>query len=52
VTDFNRDEAKEKKLYKKNLKGRLKKTVIFNSADSQYFSANISGIGPWVSRIT
>ena len=28
-----------------------KKTEVFNSANSQYFFAKISGIGPWVSRI-
>jgi hypothetical protein len=45
LTDFHWGEAK------KNQNGRLKKTEIFNSPNSQYFSAKISGIGPWISRI-
>ena len=35
----------------KNQNSWLKKTEIFNSPNSQYFFAKISGIGPWVSRI-
>ena len=30
---------------------QLKKPEFFNSANSQYFFAKISQIGPWVSRI-
>ena len=36
---------------KKQQNDRLKKTEIFNSANSQYLFAKISRIGPWVSRI-
>ena len=36
---------------KKNQNGRLKKTEIFNSPNSQYFFMKISWIGPWFSRI-
>ena len=45
---------KQKKIFlkkKKNQNGRLKKTEIFNSPNSQYFFMKISWIGPWVSRI-
>ena len=42
VTDLNRDEAKKK--------WPTQKTEIFNSANSQYFFAKISGIGPWVNK--
>ena len=41
----------EKGWSKKIQNGRLKKTEIFNSANSQYFFAKISGIGSWVNRI-
>ena len=52
MTDLNRDEAKKsEKNLKKNQNGRLKKNEVFNSANSQYFFAKFSGIGPLVSRI-
>ena len=41
----------QKKIQKKIQNGRLKKTEIFNSPNSQYFFMKTSGIGPWVSRI-
>ena len=37
MTDLNRDEVK------KNQNGQLKKTEIFNSANSQYFSRKFQG---------
>ena len=39
------------RLRKKNQNGRLKKSSFFKIANSQYFFAKISQIGPWVSRI-
>ena len=44
---------KQKKIFfeKKIQNGRLKKTAIFNSPNSQYFFMKISWIGPWVSRV-
>ena len=45
LTNFHWDEAK------KNQNGRLKKTEIFNSPNSQYIFAKFLWIGPWVSRI-
>ena len=38
-------------LKKKIQNGRLKKTIFFKIANSQYFFVKISWIGPWVSRI-
>jgi hypothetical protein len=46
LSHFHWDKAKKKKKFgKKNQNGRLKKTEIFNSPNSQYFFAKISGIG-------
>ena len=43
---------KTKKNSKKKIQnGRLKKTEVFNSPNSQYFFRKISWIGPWVNRI-
>ena len=47
LTDFHEDEAIF--FFKKNIQnGRLKKTEFFNSANSHYFFAKISGIGSQV----
>ena len=43
LTDFHGDEAKKKVQI-----GQLKKVEFFNSANSQYFCAKLSRIGPWV----
>jgi hypothetical protein len=43
LTDFHWDEATKKKI--KNQNGRLKKTEIFNSRNSQCFFAKIPEIG-------
>jgi hypothetical protein len=45
VTDLKRDEAKKIKIKMAD----SKIIEIFNSANSQYFFAKISGICPWVS---
>ena len=45
---------KQKKVFlfeKKIQNGRLKKSSFFKIANSQNFSAKISQMGPWVSRI-
>ena len=44
-------EKKKKKIKKKIQNGRLKKTMFFKIANSQYFFVKILWIGPWVSRI-
>jgi hypothetical protein len=44
MPDFDGDEAKKK--FK-----NTKKKKIFKTANSHYFFAKISGIGPWVYRI-
>ena len=36
---------------KKIENGPLKKTTLFQTVNSQYFFAKLSGMGPWVSRI-
>ena len=53
LTDFHGDEANYFFVFleKKIQNGRLKKTEIFNSPNSQYFFMKISWIGSWVSRI-
>jgi hypothetical protein len=44
---------KFKKIQKKNQNqnGQLKKTTFLKIANSQYFFAKISWIGPWVSKM-
>ena len=41
MTDFNKDEAIF--VFEKNQNSQLKKTEIFNSANSQYFSQTFQG---------
>ena len=50
LTVFHGDEAKFC-FEKKNQNGRLKKTMFFKIANSQYFFEKILWIGPWVGRI-
>ena len=49
LTDFHGDEERKKNSKEKFKMADSKKTVLFNSASSQYFFGKISGIGPWVS---
>jgi hypothetical protein len=52
LTDFHRNKAKRKNENEKKVQnGRLKKTEFFKIANSQFFFANISEIGPYISRI-
>jgi hypothetical protein len=52
LTNFQRDEARKKKLGEKKIQnGRIKKTEFLKIVNSQHFFTNISWIGPWIRRI-
>ena len=51
LTAFHGIKQKKKFWTKKNPKWPTQKNYGFQTVNSQYFSAKLSGIGPWVSRI-